>query len=120
MENISKFFSARGPFETGREAVEFKAAVNWVNSSEFNRIHNRSYAISKVIVTFASEGISDTGRQKKGLGMAVSRGRGEAGHVEPVGDEAMPREREMVIVIKAIFAPSPWLSVLYNRNCDLI
>lgn len=48
--------------------MEFKDAVNWINSSEFNRIHNRSYARSKVIVTFASEWISGTGRQKEGLG----------------------------------------------------
>lgn len=42
------------------------------------------------------------------------------GHVEPVGDEALLREREMVIAVKPIFAPSPWLSMLYNRNCGLI
>lgn len=47
---------------------KLKPAIIWVNSSEFNRIHNRSYARSKVIVAFASEWISDTGRQEKGLG----------------------------------------------------
>lgn len=74
----------QGLFETGREAVELKATINWVHSSEFNRICNRSYT-SIVTVTFAAEWISDTGRQKEGLGMVISRGRGETGHLECVG-----------------------------------
>lgn len=44
--------------------------------------------------------------------MVVSRKRGEMGHVEPVGGEALLREREKVIVIKPILAPSPWLSYI--------
>lgn len=37
--------------------------------------------------------------------MVISRGRGETGHVEPVGHEALLREREMVVAIKPILAP---------------
>lgn len=32
--------------------------------------------------------------------MVVSRGRGETGHLEPVGHEALLRESKMVIAIK--------------------
>lgn len=62
VENTSKFLGTQGLFETGREAEEFKAAINWVNSSEFYRIYIRSYTRIKVIVTFAAEWLSDTGR----------------------------------------------------------
>lgn len=39
VENTSKFLGTQGLFKTGREAVEFKASVNWVNCSELNRKH---------------------------------------------------------------------------------
>lgn len=44
--------------------MELKATINWVHSSEFNRICNRPYTII-VTVTFAAEWISDTGKQKR-------------------------------------------------------
>lgn len=47
--------------------MELKATINWVHSSEFNRIRNRPYT-SIVTVTFAAEWISNTGRKKEGLG----------------------------------------------------
>lgn len=52
--------------------------------------------------------------------MVISRGRGETGHLEPVGHEVLLREREMVIAIKPILGPSPSLSMLDNRNCGLM
>lgn len=68
MANTRTFLGTQGLFKTGTEAVEFKASVNWVNCSEFNTKPNRSYARRKVIATFASEWVSDTGRWKERLG----------------------------------------------------
>lgn len=45
---------------------------------------------------------------------------GGTGHVGPMGHGALLREREMVIAVKPKFAPSPLLSMLYNRNWGMI